>query len=216
MSCDILFEDFQVIPRLTELSLPKEVMLEIFEQALGERANVTASDPITTPGTEMWRWTTRFLRDSSELRERGWVACRYSQIDGIRNDELKIKLVVINTDSHTGMPSKMPRNSAQKGPAAEMLVRNNFQRDQGTLFKDESQLNDPVTHYDFWYFCVHTGENYVSAEISRPDLIVARTIRSFTERLILCKPGEMDGFSPRQPVPEDFAEIEQPAITRKH
>ena len=215
MSCRVLYEPYEVVSRLSELHLPLEQMLEILGQAAGERANVTISDPITTPGTEMWRWATRFLRDDRRLQELGWIKCRHNQIDGIRNDTLEMKLAVITTDACTGMLSKMPRNCADKGPAAERFIKNNIKRDQGSLFGDEDGRDDPIANYDFWYFCVHASAKYVSGEISRPDAIVNKSIRSFSERVIVCKPGDMPGISRRDPVPEDFAEIEKPTIIRK-
>ena len=189
-------------------------MVEILEKAAGERANVTSSDPITTPGTEMWRWATRFMRDDPVLRELGWVACRHGQIDGIRHDGLKMKLVVINTDAATGMPEKLPQNCADKGPAAEKAIKNNIKLDQLTMFESD-EVDDPIAQYDFWYLCVHASERYISGEVSRPDAIVARTIRSFSERLIFVKPGDMPGLKRPSPVPEDFAEIDKPALVRK-
>src|SRR5947209_3341434 len=115
MACKILFEEADVVPWLDRMRLPRDVMVGIFEATLGERANVTDSDPITTPGTETWRWGTRFCRDDPQLRKLGWVACRANRLDGIRNDDLGIKLVVYNTDSYTGIISKTPRNTAEKG-----------------------------------------------------------------------------------------------------
>lgn len=215
MPSKVLFEDFEVIPRLSELRLPKEVMFDILDRATGERRNVTASDPITAPGYEMWRWATRYLRDHPQLQALGWVLCRHNQIDGIRNDVLKMKLVVINTDAYTGMPSKQPRNCADKGPAAETLIKNNAKHDQISMFDDEPELTDPIADYDFWYFCVHAGEKYVSGEVSRPDVIIAQTIRNFSERLIISRPGDMPGLRRPDTVPEDFADIEKPIVVRR-
>jgi len=211
----VLYEPYEVIPRLNDLLLPADRMAEILERAAGERANVNGNDPITTPGTEMWRWATRFLREDPVLSELGWVLCRHGQIDGIRHDALRMKLVVINTDAATGMPSKQPQNCAEKGPAAEKAIAGNARRDQISLFGDESEADDPIAAYDFWYYCVHASEKYVSAEVSRPDVIVARTIRNFSERLIIAKPGDMPGLRKPDPVPEDFAEVEKPALVRK-
>lgn len=88
----VRFEPEDVSSRLSELRLPLERMRDVLEKAAGERANVTSSDPITTPGTEMWRWGTRFMRDDPVLRELGWIACHHGQIDGIRHDGLQMKL----------------------------------------------------------------------------------------------------------------------------
>src|SRR3546814_10496175 len=109
MACTVRVEDWDTVPRLTQIGMPRTVMLDILSLTVGERARVTASDPITTPGTENWRWATRFCRDDLRLRERGWVSCRHDQVDGIRNDILGIKLVAINTEACTGVPSKIPR-----------------------------------------------------------------------------------------------------------
>lgn len=213
MTCNIFVKDSEVIPQLTQMRLPKNVMLNILERTIGERRNVTENDPITTSGTETWRWGTRFCRDDNDLKELGWISCKHNQIEGIRNDELKIKLVVVNTDSYTGISSKSPRNNAGKGPSAVKLVENNS--NQITFEFIDTTNEHPIDKYDFFYFCIHASKNYISAEISRPDKIISQTIRSFSDRIMICKPGEMDGLDSHKIVPEDFAEIEKPVITRK-
>jgi hypothetical protein len=216
MPAIVLFEDFEVVPRLDELHLPNGVMLDILDRGAGERANVNGNDPITTPGTEMWRWCTRFLREEPRLSALGWVFCAHDRVEGIRNDRLKLKIVAVNTDACTGMPSKLPRNVAEKGPAAEKLIDNNFRGVQASLFGDVSPAPaDPISAYDFWYFCVHASEKYVSAEISRPDGIAGGIVNSFSERIILCKPGQKPGLRQPDPVPEDFAQVEKPTIVRR-
>lgn len=214
MSCKVVVDEFDVVSHLERMGLPRNVMLEILHQVVGERANVTESDPVTTPGTETWRWGTRYCRDNLELRDLGWVSCSHDRVEGIRNDRLKIKLVVINTDSCTGMPSKLPRNNAGKGPAASRLVENNSMQ-TAFSFIGEEETKYPVDKYDFFYFCIHAGAKYVSAEISRPDKIISQTIRSFSDRILLCPPGEMDGLVVPDDVPEEFAEIDKPAVVRK-
>jgi hypothetical protein len=202
-------EDHQVIPRLTSLRLPREVLLEIFDRAVGERSNVTASDPAGSGGNEMRRWLTRYLRDEPALKALGWVACAHQQIEGIRNDALRIKLVMMNTDACTGMPQKQPRNIAEKGAASERLIGRNC-RQQG-LF-EEADSDDPISDYDLWYFCAYVGEEHAAAEISRPNGIVAGVVSSFSERIIVCPPGEKSGLRRLPEVDEDFADIEKPTI----
>jgi hypothetical protein len=213
MACKILFEEADVVPWLDRMRLPREVMLGIFDATLGERANVSESDPVTTPGTEVWRWGTRFCRDDPKLRKLGWVSCRRHQLEGIRNDNLGIKLVVCNTDSYTGIISKSPRNVAEKGSVACRLIENNSGQECFSFIEPDTS---EVTKYDFWYFCMHASDRAVAAEISRPDLIVANTIRNFSNRVILCKPGDKPGLKLSGPVPVDFAEIERPKLIRKN
>lgn len=208
----LLVEDFEVLPRLLQLGLQRELLLDIFDRALGERSNVTESDPAGTGGLEMRRWCTRFLRDNPELRAWGWVACAHGQIEGIRNDELKVKFVVVNTDACTGMPEKQPRNVAEKGAASEKLIGRNA-REQ-SLF-GEVAPDDPISDYDLWFFCVHAGDKYASAEVSRPNGMVGGIVSSFSDRIIICRPGDKDGLRRSPVVPEDFAEVDLPKVQIK-
>ena len=45
----------------------------------------------------MRRWCTRFLRDDQRLKKLGWLPCKHSQVDGIRNDDLEMKVAFMNT-----------------------------------------------------------------------------------------------------------------------
>jgi hypothetical protein len=209
-----MYEDAKVIPALTAMRLPRDILLDILDRTVGERSNVTASDPAGTGGSETRRWCVRFLRDEPGLKGLGWIPCTHAQIHGIRNDELKIKLAMINTDACTGMPEKSPRNIAEKGAVSEQLIKLNARSKEQSLF-DEAELY-PISKYDLWFYCIHIGEKYVSAEISRPDGIVAGFITSFSERIIICRPGDKEGLRAglggRPPVPEDFAEVEVPRV----
>lgn len=213
MTRKILIDDIEVVPALTSMRLPRPVMRDIFERALAERNNVNEDDPVTAYGYETWRWAIRLMRESSELRELDWVTCRHNQIEGIRNDVAKIKLVAMNTDSFTGIPSKTPHNVAAKGSSILRHVKANSGQIPFAFF--ESNEEHPIEQYDFFVFCIHAGERHVSAEISRPIELTGTTITDYSTRIMLCQPGEFDGFRRRDPVPEEFAEVELPKIERK-
>lgn len=216
MAYAVLTEEFEVVPRLVQLRLPKDVMLDVFDRAAGERASVSNDDPVATPGNEMRRWMTRFLRQNPVLKELGWVACAHRQIEGIRNDELKLKLVPLNTDARAGMPSQQPTSVSERGPAVEKLIQANCGRGQANLFGEYPiPAPDPLDDYELFYFCVHATEKALSAEISRPVGLTAGFVSSFSERIILSQPGEKPGLRPAGGVEEDFAEIEKPTIIRK-
>lgn len=215
MPYPILIEDYDVVPRLVQLGLPKDIMLDILDQAAGERANVNGNDPVSTPGNEMRRWLTRFLREDVSLKDLGWVSCAHNQLEGVRNDDLKIKLVPLNTDAQAGMPSKSPISVSDKGPAAEKAIKNNEDRRQGRLFSEPESEPDPLDSYDFLYFCVNASDKNLSAEISRPSGLVGGFVATYSERIVLCQPGEKPGLRRHDPVPEEFAEVELPTIARK-
>lgn len=212
----VVYQEEDVVPELTRMRLPKETLLDIFDRAIGERSSVNPLDPVETGGVELRRWMTRFLREDGDLNDLGWTICRHGQIEGIKNDDLRIKLAFTNTDARTGILSKQPSNVAEKGASTVKLTRRNRNAAQLSLSGVEYPVTlDPMEDYDFWYFCGHVSEDYASAEISRPDEMVGGFIRNFSKRIIVCAPGEKDGLRHPDPVPEDFAEVEQPTITRK-
>lgn len=215
MPLPVLFEDFEVVPRLIELGLPKDILLDILDRAAGERAHVNSNDPLNTPGNEMRRWLTRYLREDRRLQALGWVSCAHNQLEGIRNDELKRKIVALNTDARAGMPSKEPVSISDKGPAAERVIKRNEDRRQGRLFDDCDAPPDPYSEYDFLYFCVHASDKALSAEVSRPSGLVSGFVAHYSERIVLSQPGNKPGLRRPMHVAEDFADVEKPAIIRK-
>lgn len=214
MPGQVLFLEHEVVPRLFQFRLPKEVLQDILDRAAGERASVSLSDPIGTAGTEMRRWSTRFLRDDLRLRSLGWQPCSHSQIEGIRNDQLAMKVAFMNTDARTGMPSMSPHSVSERGSISEQLIQRNCDQPQGLLFA-EPQIADPIAQYDFWYLCAHVNEDHIAAELSRPIGLTKSIVNSYSERVILWQPGEKSGFRHPNPIPEDFAQIKLPTLKRR-
>ncbi len=211
----VYVQEHEVVPVLTTMHLPKDVLVDVLDRAVGERANVTASDPSGTAGTEMRRWVTRFLRDDAELRALGWVPCSHSQVAGIRNDELKIKIAFMNTDARTGMLTKQPHSVSERGGVSEQLINRNYERGTANLFgDDDEQESDPIADYDFWYLCAYVSDRHIAAELSRPVGFTASIVDDYSHRVILWQPGEKGGLRRDDPIPEDFAPISLPDIKR--
>ena len=204
----------EVIPLLTQMNLPYAVLIDLVSKTAGERANVRWSDPQTAAGYETWRWLTRFSREEKELSKLGWVPCTHKQIDGIRHDELRMKLVACNMDANTGNPEKSPKSISDKGRATcDWINRNSHAQIRMDFGGAESQ--DPIDDYDFWYFGVHICDAYSAAEISRPEMVSSGIISLFSPRIIIAEPGEIDGLNRKDDVPEEFAAVEKPSIARK-
>jgi hypothetical protein len=119
---------------------------------------------------------------------------------------------VCNTDSYTGIISKTPRNIAEKGAVSCKLIERNSGQQAFAFIEPDT---DDYSKYDFWNFCIYATNHAVAAEISRPDEIVGDFIRHFSDRVILCKPGDKPGLRRPGPVPEEFAEIEKPTLICK-
>lgn len=208
MPARVYVDETEVVPLLTKMRLPRWVILELTEQIAGERANVTDDDPPVTAGFETWRWGTRYCREHTELKKLGWERCEKDQISGIKNDALKIKLVVCGTDSNTGNPNRSPRNRSEKGPTSCQLIAKNGS--QLSLFPEDSKDDD----YDLWYLCGYFCDSHISFEVSRPCSEVAGIVTDWSDRIIIAKPGEIPGIR-RHVVPQDFADVPKPRVTRK-
>lgn len=204
MSTRTFRDEAEVVPLLSQMKLPRWAMLEIASQVAGERANVSPLDAPPVVGFETWRWGTRYSREHEELKKLGWRPCEKDQVSGIANDELKIKLVFCNTSANTGTV-RSPRNINGKGPAGCRLISNN----SGQM----SFLPIEEVH-DLWYFCCYFCDSYISAEISRPDAEVGGIITHFSDRIIIARPHEIPGIR-RHKVPEEYADVPRPTVTRK-
>lgn len=203
----ILAEEEGVVPTLTQMRLPRWVLLEIAGKIGGERANVAPHEPKQVAGYETWRWGTRYFREDQTLRELGWIACDKDQVDGIRNHDLGLKLVVCSTNGNTGDVLRSPRNLSPRGPASRRLIEQNAQQLAFEFAEEERPL-------DLWYFCVHASNRFISAEVSRPIAEVSGLITGFSDRIIVAKPGDIPGIRTIS-VTEDFAEIPKPSVTRR-
>ncbi|WP_298814010.1 hypothetical protein [uncultured Sphingomonas sp.] len=216
MPAVVKHQDYEVLPHLEAMHLPRAVLLDIFDIALGEWANVNDDDPVETRLDEMRRWLTRHLRTDMRLRELGWTKCKHGKIEGIKHDALGLKLAAFNTDARTGVVSKKPSNVSKKGPQTTELTEHNSAVAEPDMFGYvKGVCSDPVSKYDFWCFCVHASDESKSAEISRPIEIVGGFVRDFSTRVILLEPGQRPGRLKPNPVPEDFAAIETPSISRR-
>ncbi|WP_290847203.1 hypothetical protein, partial [Henriciella sp.] len=200
--------------RLSQLKLPIDELLDIVERAAGENRACNKNDPVTAPGYETWRWATRFVRESQILRDLGWTRCAHKLVDGLRHDGLRIKLVISNMDSAAGDPDRKPKSKSEKGSASASAIANNASRDQMN-FWPSAENEDDVDEYDFWYLGIHVGENCVTAEVSRPIGMVSKLVNDYSERLVVAREGDLPLVTRPETVPQDFAEVELPKVTRK-
>jgi hypothetical protein len=122
---NLYIDETVVVPLLTQMRLPRWVLLDLASKTGGERANVAAHEPPPVAGFETWRWGTRYFREDQTLKDFGWLLCEEDQVSGIRNAELGIKIVVCSTDANTGTP-KTPRNVTERGPASRQTDRQKY------------------------------------------------------------------------------------------
>jgi len=70
-------------------------------------------------------------------------------------------------------------------------------------------------HDDLWYFCLRFCEEFISIELSRPNSEIVGVVMSFSDRIIVAQPGEIPGIR-KIVVPEDFAEVPKPQVSRRN
>jgi hypothetical protein len=209
MTTKIYSDETETVPILTQMKLPRYVILEILSSMAGERANVRDGfDPPSATGYETWRWGTRFLREHEVLGKSGWQVCERDQVSGIFNSALNIKLTVLPTDNSTGT-SKSPRNVTIKGPSTCNLIDHNSGQGKFSFIKSEPP--PPA----LWCLCTYFCDLYIAAEISRPSMQVGGVVRDYSDRIVVAKPFEIPGIRKRHSVPEDYAEVARPIVKRK-
>jgi hypothetical protein len=210
MLATVYATDPVVLPLLARMRLPRPTMIDIGIKVGGERANVAEYEPPPVAGFETWRWGTRFFREDQTLKELEWEVCEGDQVSGIRNAKLGIKLVVCATNVNTGNsdPNMQPKNLSDRGPASCRLIhRNTGQMKLGFMPPD-----DPKD--ELWYYCLYLSASHIGIEISRPNDEFNGQITSFSDRIIIAKPGEIPGIR-KFHVAEDFADVPRPQASRK-
>ena len=206
----IYAEDPVVLPLLSRMRLPRQVLIDIGIKVGGERANVAECEPPQVAGFETWRWGTRFFREHEELKESGWEACERDLVSGVRNAKLGIKLVVCATNINTGNPdpNKQPKNVRDRGPASRRLIHQNTRQIPFGFVPPD----DPKD--ELWYYCLYLSTQHIGIEISRPTDEYEGYITDFSDRIIIAKPGDIPGTR-RFQVPEEFADVPRPRASRK-
>jgi hypothetical protein len=192
---------------LNQMRLPRPVILDLTSKVGGERANVAPDEAPIVAGFESWRWALRFSRENDTLNKLGWVSCDKDQVRGIRHPGLGIKLVPSNTDGNTGNQYKFPRNISERGPSGCKLIHQNSDQLNLSFIKEEP-------HDQLWWWCFWFSEQCTAIEISRPNLEIGGVVTNYSDRIIIAKPGDIPGIR-RFTVPQDFAEVPKPKVTRK-
>ena len=203
----IHLDEAVVVPMLARMRLPRHVLLDLATKIGGERANVADYEPSNVVGFETWRWGTRFFREDDSLKKLGWTICDRDQVAGIRHAQLGIKLVCCGTDGNTGT-SKPPKNLSERGTNSRKLIGMNSGQFKMEFVEDEEPRDD------LWYYCCHFSEKHISIEVSRPTSEIGGFVTAFSDRIIVAQPGEIPGTR-KFAVPQEFAEIPKPKISRK-
>ena len=200
----VLREPWEVQPRLLELSLSKNKLLQVRDIAVHEASSATAFHAANAAGTFSYHHGIWALRDRFVSGE--WVVDRTNGVETIRNDKLKIIVGFCNVDLAC-VDAHRPQPRTRKGSGSEKIA--------GIvgLFDDVS-----LPHYvprpkgEWLFFYLMVDENG-AAELTRPVVKNGRFIAAI-ERIYLTYGSDDDGTGIQQDTPDTVIEFD-PQIARK-
>src|SRR5690349_9272434 len=115
----ILREPWEVSPRLQQLGLNKNKLLEIRDIALHEGSNATAFHAANAGGTYAYHGGTWGLRDRFVGDD--WILDRANGVETIKNNKLKVVVAFSNVDL-TCNDTHVPQPRTKKGSGAERAM----------------------------------------------------------------------------------------------
>jgi hypothetical protein len=118
-------KELDVNARLRELDLSRPILLDVLRKCVGAYGDCTDNDPPSAKGYEPYRIGTRQLREVVLPGREDWEKDDTANLSSIKNDKLRIKVVVLNTTDKTGNPDPkaVPRNRVEKGILHERAIR---------------------------------------------------------------------------------------------
>jgi len=97
----IVYEGIEARNKLSNLTVPMELLIESAQQGYVERLNAEPPfDPVTAPGTDAWRYPVRTLRKG--LMSLGWRIDNPRNLPLIISDKQKVNITVSSGDELSG------------------------------------------------------------------------------------------------------------------
>lgn len=198
----ILRELWEVVPRLQQLGLNKNKLLEVRDIALHEGSNATAFHAANAAGTYSYHGGTWGLRDRFVGDD--WVLDRSNGVETIKNEKLKVIVAFSNVDL-TCNDAHIPQPRTKKGSGAERAMTPDIFG--GTL---PQYAPVPTGEWQFFYLMVDVDGG---CELTRP-VVKGGKFTSAIERIYLFEGDDDDGASLRKTGPDDIIDFD-PQIVRK-
>lgn len=203
----VLAEDHEIVPRLAQLGLRRDLLLDVVGAAVGGRRNATGLHPLSAGGLLSW------IQGTGQLRRiflpLGWEVCRRDNIESIFHPELGIKVVFQNAE-RAGDPLLEPVATSKKGAGSARAI----ELGQYELWPEEKAKEVAEVTATTWVLFVYADGDDVRAELSCPMAINEEQFDGFHERIVLVGKGGWDAALPLEDDGEPPAEYEVP-VTRK-
>jgi hypothetical protein len=197
----VLAEDYEVVPRLAQLGLRRDLLLDVVRGAVGGRRNSTAFHPLSAGGLLSW------IEGTGQLRRiflpYGWEICRRDNIESIFNPEIGIKVVFQNAE-RAGDPLFNPIATSKKGAGSARAI----EMGQYELWPEDKTKEVAEVTATTWVLFVYADRDDVRAELSCPIAINEEQFDGFHERILLVGKGGWDAVEPVKNDGEPPAEYE--------
>lgn len=175
--------------RLHQLGVPEELLVEAVQRGVAEKLTAEIYDPATAGGYDLYRYTTRHLREG--LHRRGWELSDSNNIALVRDPVDETVLIVCSGDQQTGqMIGDAPRTKRSKGDVF-LEVTEVVAIDLLGYEETETRtvaLPDAKVWLLLHYHAITNGQEVLRAELSRPRVAEGGTITEWSERIILYVP----------------------------
>lgn len=203
----VLAEEYEIVPRLAQLRLRRDLLLDVVEAAVGGRRNATGFHPLSAGGLLSW------IQGTGQLRRvflpHGWEVCRRDNIESIFNPYVGVKVVFQNAE-RAGDPLLEPVATSKKGAGSARAI----ELGQYELWPEEKAIEVVEVTATTWVLFVYADGDDVRAELSCPKAINEEQFDGFHERILLVEKGGWGAAIPKVEDDEPPAEYEV-SVTRK-
>jgi len=203
----VLAEEFEIVSRLDQLALRRDLLLDVVRAAVGGRRRATAFHPKSAGGLQSWIEGTGHLRRI--FIPRGWEICSRDNIESIFHAEIGIKVVFQNAE-RAGDSIQDPIAASKKGAGSARAVELG-QYEFWPEVKEKEVVEITATT---WVLFVYADGDDVRVELSCPIAINEEQYDGFHERILLVTKGGWDAARPVADDDEPPAEYEV-TVSRK-
>jgi len=213
----IFAEPDSVCKQLKEMRLTLKPLTDSVLAGLMGRAACVPFDPVTSPGTELWRHGSRGLRENlcSDSSDE-WRAVDDHNLPLVVNVKTGIAITVSSGNFMTGVPDEniQPTTKQPKGPMFSGIVRRNLQH---PLFgeKPKTFATPKRDQRIVWILLVYVNGNIAHSELSLPQASENGKVVSWRQRIIL--PTVTLDLSPeprRRKSDSESVEIDVPVVRK--
>lgn len=186
LPAQVFLDPLDVTPRLAELGLSDELLLEAISNGAQHAYSCTANDPVMLPGTLFWGKTVRHLRDT--LVPLGWRVDNTRNFATIVHPSGQWAVGVSSGDENTGRPASSPHSRNPKGTVTKDIANQNQMSFTEIAPDFMPPMASPPSPKSTWLLLFYSDRSTheIRSELSLPvEMDAAGRVVEWSQRLIL-------------------------------